>query len=63
MAHRYKKQVALYLTEAEIEKISIFAEKYGVSRTRLMSSLIIGGMELIKNDAIEGLLNLKKVDC
>lgn len=49
MAHINKKQVALYLTEEEIKTVSIYADKFGVSRTKLMSRLISEGLKKIAN--------------
>ena len=43
-----KKQVALYLTEEENEKISIYSKKIGVTRQQLMSNLINTGLDELK---------------
>ena len=48
MTQEKKKQVALYLTENENEKISMYSEKIGITRQQLMSNLINTGLDELK---------------
>lgn len=40
MAHANRKQIALYVTDEEHEKITKYAEKIGISRQKLLSNMI-----------------------
>lgn len=45
MAHANKKQIALYVTEEENEKITEYADKIGISRQKLLSNFINAGLD------------------
>lgn len=63
MAHTNKKQVALYLTDAESRMVSAYAKKMDISRTKLMSSLILGGLSFLSRvDQVEPDSDLNRVD-
>jgi hypothetical protein len=40
MAHKDRKQVALYLTEEEDRQITMYAKEIGISKQQLLSNLI-----------------------
>jgi hypothetical protein len=45
MAHANKKQVALYLTDEENEKITKYADKIGISRQKLLANMVNAGLD------------------
>ena len=45
MAHANKKQIALYVTDEEHEKITQYADKIGISRQKLLSNFVNAGLE------------------
>ena len=61
MAHKNKKQVALYLTEDEIEKVSKYSELYGISKQQLLRNLISTGLDEISILRKMGIMSLALV--
>ena len=54
MALLKKKQVALYLTDEQSKQVSLYADKAGVTRTKLMSDLISEGLNRRTDSKSEG---------
>ena len=48
MTQEKKKQVALYLTDAQNDTITEYANKVGVTRQKLMSNMIDNGIDELK---------------
>lgn len=45
MAHANRKRVALYLTDKQIEKISMYSEELDISKQQVMSNIIDVGLD------------------
>ena len=45
MAHANKKQIALYVSTEENEKITRYSERIGISRQKLLSNIINSGLD------------------
>ena len=60
MAHANRKRVALYLTDEEISKISMYADEIGVSKQQLLANLINTGLDDLALLKKSGLLMIGK---
>lgn len=45
MAHAKKKQIALYVTDEQHEKIVKYADKIGISRQKLLENILTNGLD------------------
>ncbi|SDE61468.1 hypothetical protein [Desulfuromonas thiophila] len=45
MAHAKKKQIALYVTDEQHEKISKYADKIGISKQKLLENILSNGLD------------------
>lgn len=60
MAHANKKQIALYVTAEQDEKITMHAKDIGVSKQKLLSNLVDTGLDDLDLLKKSGLLMIGK---
>ena len=45
MAHANRKQISLFVTDDELEKLGRYSKKIGISRQKLLENILAGGLE------------------